>query len=299
MEHGRKRERRFGSRIGFRENVARQSDLRRFWRGLPGGFRIVLMTKVSLFIPCFVDQLDPAVGLAMAQVLRRAGCEVEYRQDQTCCGQPAFNSGYWHDAKPLAERFVRIFQDAAAIVCPSGSCATMVRVFYPELLKESALRDEGVDLGKRVFEFSEYLVNVLRITDLGAAFPHRVTYHDACHALRELHIKDAPRQLLRSVRGLELVEMAHSEDCCGFGGTFAVKFSMISGSMGGTKIENAEACGAEFLTSTDPSCLMHLEGMLRKRNSPLRTIHLANILARTESRATQTRTAVAEAAGTR
>ncbi len=240
------------------------------------------MTRVSLFIPCFVDQLTPEVGLDMAQVLRRAGYDIDFPEDQTCCGQPGFNSGYWEEARPLAEHFVQVFRGAETVVCPSGSCTTMVRVFYPELLKGTTAFGEALALGKRVFEFSEFLVKVAGVVDVGATFPHRVTYHDACHSLRELHLKQEPRELLRHVRRLELVEMSYSEDCCGFGGTFATKFSMISAAMGDTKAGNAEACGAEFLTTTDPSCLLHLDGVLRRRKSPVRTIHLASILARSE-----------------
>jgi L-lactate dehydrogenase complex protein LldE len=229
--------------------------------------------------------MTPEVGLDMASVLRRSGCEVEFRSEQTCCGQPAFNSGYWNDARPVAARFVEVFRGAENIVCPSGSCATMVRKFYPELLAGTALEGEATELGRRVFEFSEFLVNVAKITDLGAAFPHTVTYHDACHALRELNLKQPPRQLLQEVRGLKLVEMPYAEDCCGFGGTFATKFFMISAGMGDTKAGNAEASGAEYLTSTDPSCLLHLDGVLRRRKSAVRTIHLASILAAREGEA--------------
>ena len=240
------------------------------------------MTRVSLFIPCFVDQLSPQVGLDMARVLRRIGYKVDFREDQTCCGQPAFNSGYWHEAKPLAQRFVEVFRSAEAVVCPSGSCTTMVRTFYPELLATSDIRDEAIQLGKRVFEFSEFLVKQSHISDVGAVFPHKVAYHDACHALRELHLKQEPRELLGKVQGLELVEMPYSDDCCGFGGTFAAKFNMISAAMGDAKAGNAEASGAEFVTSTDPSCLMQIEGILRRRKSRVRTLHLASILAQTD-----------------
>jgi L-lactate dehydrogenase complex protein LldE len=236
-----------------------------------------------MFIPCFVDQVMPQIGMDMAQVLSKSGCEVEFREEQTCCGQPAFNTGYWQDARPVAERFVEVFHSAEAVVCPSASCTTMVRNFYPELLKGSALCNKAIELGRRVFEFSEFLVNVAGVSDVGAFFPHRITYHDSCHAARELHLKNQPRELLRQVRGLELVEMAHTEDCCGFGGTFATKFSMISAAMGDTKAGNAEGSGAEYVTSTDPSCLMHIEGILRRKNSPMRTIHLASILAQTEN----------------
>ncbi len=242
------------------------------------------MRKVSLFIPCFVDQMLPAIGMDVVRVLRRIGCDVDFPQAQTCCGQPAFNSGYWQDARVLAERFVRVFRGSETIVCPSGSCTTMVRAFYPELLAGTTLHDEAKNLGTRVFEFSELLVKVVRVKDVGAHFPHRVTFHDACHGLRELHIKAEPRELLRHVRGLELLEMPRSEECCGFGGTFATKFGMISAAVGETKVGNAEASGAEYLASNDPSCLMHIDGVLRRRNSRVRTIHIASILARTASR---------------
>jgi L-lactate dehydrogenase complex protein LldE len=247
------------------------------------------MVRVSLFIPCFVDQLSPEVGLDTASVLRRLGCKVEFPEEQTCCGQPAFNTGYWKDARPLAERFLKVFRSAEAVVCPSGSCVTMARTFYPELLAGTPLHQEALELAGRIFEFSEFLVRVVRVADVGASFPHRVAYHDACHALRELHLKEEPRELLRLVSGLELVEMPGSEDCCGFGGTFATKFGMISGAMGQSKAENAEASGAEYVTSTDPSCLLHLDGILRRRKSSLRTIHLASILARTEGPRDRTR----------
>jgi len=182
------------------------------------------MTQVSLFIPCFVDQLLPQIGLDMACVLRRVGYQVAFPEGQTCCGQPAFNTGYWQEAKPLAQRFVEVFRSAEVVVCPSGSCTTMVRNFYPELLATSDIRNEATELAKRVFEFSEFLVKQAHVSDVGAFFPHKVVYHDACHALRELHLKQEPRELLANVQGLELVEMLYSEDCCGFGGTFAAKF---------------------------------------------------------------------------
>lgn len=231
-----------------------------------------MLPRVALFIPCFVDQLCPHVGVDMARVLRRIGCDIYFLQDQTCCGQPAFNSGYWEDARRVAERFLRVFEKAEAVVGPSGSCVTMVRKFYPKLI-------QGWDshLGK-FYEFSEFLTEVAKVDDVGASFAHKVTLHDSCHALRELGIKSGPRRLLQKVRGLELLEMREAEECCGFGGTFAVKFGMISAGMGDVKTGNAEATGAEFVTSVDPSCLMHLDGVLRKKGSTMRTIHLASIL---------------------
>jgi L-lactate dehydrogenase complex protein LldE len=239
--------------------------------------------RVSLFIPCFVDQLVPEVGLDMVRVLRRLGYGVDFQNEQTCCGQPGFNSGYWNDARPLAERFLRVFDSAEIVVCPSGSCTTMVRNFYPQLLAESPMREKAMEVGRKVFEFTEFLTRVAKATDVGASFPHKVTYHDACHALRELRLKEEPRDLLRHVRGLELVEMPYSEECCGFGGTFATKFTMISGAMGNTKCGNAEASGAEYITSTDPSCLLHIDGILRRQKSKVRTIYLASILAQTSA----------------
>jgi L-lactate dehydrogenase complex protein LldE len=234
---------------------------------------------VTLFIPCFVDQFQPQVGVDVVRVLRRIGYQLRYPQEQTCCGQPAFNAGYWDEARPVAEHFVRTFRSAELVVCPSGSCTAMVRNFYPELLKHSALRAEASALGARTFEFSEFLVKVAGVSDVGATFAHRVTYHDSCHLLRELHVRDEPRELLKSVRGLELIEMPHSEECCGFGGAFSVKMPMISAAMGEVKAGNIEASGAEFVVSSDPSCLMHIDGVLRRLKSKARTIYIASVLA--------------------
>ena len=233
---------------------------------------------VGLFIPCFVDQLYPQVGLDTVRVLRRAGYEVSYPEEQTCCGQPAFNTGYWNEAIPLAQRFLEIFQRFEAVVCPSGSCATMVRKFYPELLKGTPSENDAAAVGGRVFELSEFLIHA-GVTDLGACFPYRVSVHDSCHALRELGVKAQPRELLRHVRGLELAEMNDAEECCGFGGTFAVKMASISAAMGQAKAEHLKATDAQYVTAVDSSCLMHLEGILRRRGDAAKTIHLASILA--------------------
>jgi L-lactate dehydrogenase complex protein LldE len=239
------------------------------------------MQKVSLFIPCFVDQLNPQVGMDVVRVLNRIGYKVDFPEAQTCCGQPAFNTGYWDEARPLAERFLRIFGPAEVVVCPSGSCTTMVRNFYPELLAGTSLHDEAVKLGQRVYEFTQFLVKVAKVTDVGASFPHKVTIHDSCHGLRELHLKGESRELLKKVRGLELVDLSYGEECCGFGGTFATKYAMISAAMGDTKAGNIEKSGAEYVTAADSSCLMHIEGILRRKRSKARTIHLASILAQT------------------
>ena len=244
--------------------------------------------KVSLFVPCFVDQLQPQVAVDTVKVLRRLGCEVNFPEDQTCCGQPAFNSGFWDEARPCAEHFLRVFRDAETIVCPSGSCTTMVRVFYPELLSQvgrsgeknsGALHAEAVALGRRTFELSEFLVRVLGVTDVGAAFPHTVTYHASCHGLRELKLRDEPLKLLRAVKGLKLIDMLRSDECCGFGGTFATKFEAISAAMGEQKADSVAVTGAEYVTAIDPSCLMHVQGIMGKKNAKAKTIHLASILA--------------------
>lgn len=241
--------------------------------------------KVSLFVPCFVDQLLPQVAMDAVTVLRRIGWEVNFPEDQTCCGQPAFNSGYWDDARPCAERFLRVFKDAEFIVCPSGSCTTMVRVFYSELLKASPLRSEADALAARTFEFSEFLVKVAAVDDVGATFPHSVTYHASCHGLRELKLRDEPLRLLRQVKGLKLVDMLRFDECCGFGGTFATKFESISAAMAISKADNIAVTGAEYVTAIDPSCLMHVQGILGKRGDKAKTIHLASILACQEERA--------------
>jgi L-lactate dehydrogenase complex protein LldE len=223
----------------------------------------------------------PEVAVDTVKVLRRVGYTVEFPEDQTCCGQPAFNTGYWDDARPCAERFIRVFKDSEAVVCPSGSCATMVRKFYADLLASGPLREEAQALCGRTFELSEFLVNVAGITDAGAHFPHSVTYHASCHATRELGVREPPLQLLRNVDGLKLIAMARSDECCGFGGTFAAKFADISAAMGRSKAENVAATGAEFVTAIDPSCLLHLQGILGKRQgqAQTQTIHLASILA--------------------
>jgi L-lactate dehydrogenase complex protein LldE len=235
--------------------------------------------KISLFVPCFVDQLQPEVAMDTVTVLRRIGCEVDFPKDQTCCGQPAFNSGFWADARPCAERFLRVFKDTEYIVCPSGSCTTMVRVFYRELLSSGPSRADAEAIAQRTFELSEFLVKIAGVTDVGARFPHSVTYHASCHGLRELKLREEPLKLLRAVHGLKLVDMTRFDECCGFGGTFATKFESISAAMGISKAESIAVTGAEYVTAIDPSCLMHVQGILGKRGDKARTIHLASILA--------------------
>jgi L-lactate dehydrogenase complex protein LldE len=227
-----------------------------------------------------VDQLFPQVGMAMAGVLERLGYRVDFPENQTCCGQPAFNSGYRSEARMVARHFLNTFESSEAIVVPSGSCTSMVAHHYAELFHKDAETLARVHaLEKKIWEFSTFLTDVAGVEDVGARFDDVVTFHDGCHALRELGIKSAPRRLLANVRGLELREMQPSEECCGFGGTFSVKFAELSGAMARTKIEAIERTGARTVVSLDPSCLMQIQGVLSRSGSPIRTMHLAEILA--------------------
>lgn len=237
------------------------------------------MPAVSLFIPCFIDQLYPEVGFSMVKVLEKAGVEVAYNPKQTCCGQPAFNAGFKAEARDVATKFVKDFQGTATIVGPTSSCIGMIRNYYGELFTNSSIHNEVKAISRSAFELSEYLVNELKHTDFGARLEGKATYHDACAALRECGIKEAPRQLLAQVEGLELVEMHDVETCCGFGGTFSVKYAPISTAMAEQKIDHALATGAQYLISTDMSCLMHLDGLIQKRQLDLRVMHLAEVLA--------------------
>jgi L-lactate dehydrogenase complex protein LldE len=237
--------------------------------------------KVSLFIPCFIDQFYPDVGISIIQVLERLGCEVDYPEGQTCCGQPAFNSGYWAEARAVAEHALDTFAKSDVIVSASGSCGAMMKVFYPQLFQETARQFDALHLASKVHEFSEFLVNVLGVKDVGARFPGTVTFHDGCHGLRELNIKREPRELLGHVRDLKLVEMKDVETCCGFGGTFAVKFPSISTAMGEVKCANILATEADYVVSNDSSCLMQIQGLLDRQGRKPRCLHLAEVLART------------------
>lgn len=234
--------------------------------------------NVQLFIPCFVDQLYPQTGFNMKQVLEKAGCTVGYNPNQTCCGQPAFNAGFWDEAKSVSTKFIKDFKDSAYIVAPSASCVGFVRNYYTKLFDNSSLHNEVKEIGKRIFEFSEFMVQVLKVEDVGATLNAKATYHDSCAGLRECHIKTEPRKLLAHVKGLELIEMNDVETCCGFGGTFAVKYEPISIAMGEQKVENALATGADYIISTDLSCLMHLQGYINQKGYKLKTLHLADVL---------------------
>ena len=215
----------------------------------------------------------------MVKVLERAGVEVEYNTDQTCCGQPAFNAGFRGDARDVCTKFLKDFSGHDYVVAPSASCVGFVRNYYATLFDNSSLHNDVRDLQKRIFEFSSFLVNVLGVEDVGASLYGKATYHDSCAGLRECRIKEEPRKLLAHVKGLELLEMNDVETCCGFGGSFAVKFESISVAMADQKVNNALQTGADYIISTDLSCLMHLDGYIRHKEYPIRTMHIADVLA--------------------
>lgn len=238
--------------------------------------------RVSLFVTCLVDQLWPDVGTSAVEVLRRVGCTVDFDERQTCCGQPAFNSGYRDETRALAERFIRIFEEGGtdAIVCPSGSCTAMVK-HYEGLFDEEGWRERARAVAARTHELSSFLVNQLGVDDVGARFAGRLTWHDACHGLRELGVYGEPRRLLGNVRGAELVDLPSSTTCCGFGGTFSVKYPEISVAMLDQKVDAIERAGVDAVVSADTSCLMQLGGRLSRRGSAVRVMHLAEVLAGT------------------
>ena len=235
--------------------------------------------NVQIFIPCFIDQLYPNVGFNMVKVLEKCGCTVSYNPNQTCCGQPAFNAGFRDEAKAVCTKFVSDFKGSDYVVMPSASCAGFVKNYYTTLFDNTTHKGAVKQLQQRVFEFADFLVNVLKVEDVGATLNAKATYHDSCAALREIRIKQEPRKLLQHVKGLEITEMNDVETCCGFGGTFAVKFEPISIAMADQKIDNAAETNAEYIISTDMSCLMHMEGYIRKKGTDLRVLHIADVLA--------------------
>ncbi len=236
--------------------------------------------RVSLFIPCMVDTLVPEVGEAMARVLMRLGLELDYPREQTCCGQPAFNAGYWEDAQRVARQFLRAFEQSEAIVSPSGSCVSMVRNHYEELFAESSSElARAREIGARTYELTEFLVRRLGVTDVGARFAGKLTYHESCHLSRELGIKDEPRALVRAVQGAELVEMPEADRCCGFGGTFSVKFPEVSAAMARRKAESIQSTGADAVIICDPGCLIQVRGYLHRHKINVRALHVAELLA--------------------
>ncbi len=244
--------------------------------------------RVALFITCFNDTMFPNVGIATTRLLERLGLDVDFPEAQTCCGQMHFNTGYQQEAVTLARHFVEVFKDAEIIVAPSASCVGMVRDLYPKAAAwtgDVALTEAVEQLLPRVYELSEFLVKYMDITDVGAYYPHRVTYHPTCHSLRVLHVGDAPLQLLRAVKGIDLVELPSARECCGFGGTFSIKNADTSLAMLSDKMRCVLDTGAEVLCAADTSCLMHIGGGLHRQRAGVTTIHLAEILVHTESEA--------------
>lgn len=235
---------------------------------------------VDAFIPCFIDQLYPETAASFIRVMEKAGCTVRYNPEQTCCGQPAYNSGYQKEARTVATKFLSDFEEAEYIVGPSASCTGFVRNYYQKLFAgDPDLLPEAERIKGRIFEFTDFLVNKLNVDDLGAKFPHKVTFHDSCAGLREYGIKQEPRILLSKVKGLELIEMDETDTCCGFGGTFVTKFKHISTAMTEQKVEFALKTGAEYIVSTEASCLLNLQSYIQKQNLAIKTIHIADLLA--------------------
>jgi L-lactate dehydrogenase complex protein LldE len=235
--------------------------------------------KVELFIPCFIDQLYPDTAFSTIKLLERVGCEVIYNPNQTCCGQPAFNAGFWDDAKAIGNKFLNDFSDQHFIVSPSASCTGMVKNYYNDLFTNTAVHNKCRAIQSQIYELSDFLINIMEQDYFGAELEGKAVYHDSCAALRECKIKEEPRKLLEKVHGLELMELPDSSTCCGFGGTFAVKFDAISTAMAQQKIDQALALDADYIISTDASCLLHLQGYIDKNNLPIKTVHLADVLA--------------------
>ena len=236
--------------------------------------------KASLFATCTIDQFYPQIGEAVVKVLRRLGVDIDFPESQTCCGQPFFNGGYRNEASQLARHFVDTFSGDNYVIVPSGSCGSMVRSFYPELLKEDPeYLERAQNIASRTYEFSEFLVNVLGVTDVGASFHGKVTYHDSCHLLRELHVADQPRSLIRAVKGADFVEMDDSTSCCGFGGLFSVKYAHISTSIMENKLKAIDASGADAIVANDAGCLMHMSGAMGRMGMRAKPMHLAELLA--------------------
>ena len=235
--------------------------------------------KVQIFVPCFIDQLYPQTAMNMIKILEKAGCEVSYNPNQTCCGQPAFNAGFWDDARDVCSKFLKDFDPGKIIVGPSASCVGFVKNYYSRVFENASMQNEVKKISENIYELTDFLVNKSGVTNFGAKLHGKATYHDSCAGLRECKIKNEPRQLLANVEGLELTELNDVETCCGFGGTFAIKFGAISEAMGEQKVENALATGAAYLISTDASCLMHLQGYIDGKKYKLRTMHIADVLA--------------------
>ena len=236
------------------------------------------MNKVDLFIPCFIDQIFPETAFNTERLLKRAGCDVHYNPEQTCCGQPAYNAGFWDEAKKVGQKFLSDFDENNPIVSPSASCVGMIRNGYDDLFTNSMEHNTCRALQRNIFEISDFLVNVLQMEYFGAELVGTAVYHDSCAALRECQIREEPRKLLAQVGGLEIIEVRDQETCCGFGGTFAVKFDGISSAMAEQKVQNALAVNADYIISTGASCLLQLQAYIEKHKLPIKTIHLVDVL---------------------
>jgi L-lactate dehydrogenase complex protein LldE len=238
-----------------------------------------MTNQIDIFVPCFIDQLFPETAFNMIKILEKQGLEIHYNPNQTCCGQMAFTNGFWDEARTLGEKFLKDFPNNRYIVGGSCTCIGFIKNYYGKLFHNTAYHLEFRQLQRNIFEFTDFLVNVLRITNIGATFNHKVTYHDSCSALREYGIKDEPRLLLQQVKGLQLVEMKNTDICCGFGGGFSVKNEAISIVMAENKVNNALETGAEYIVSTDITCLMHMNSYIQKKNLPIKCIHIIDLLA--------------------
>ena len=235
-------------------------------------------TKASLFVTCIIDQFYPQVGVSAVRVLRKLGVDVDFPMAQTCCGQPVYNSGFTRQARQLARRVLDSFRNSQYVVVPSGSCAAMMRVFYLDLFEDDPHLPQARELASRVYEFSEFLVKVLQVDNVGAGYSGRATYHPSCHLLRELEVLEEPHRLLGKVSGLELVDLPQAEACCGFGGTFSVKYPHISEGMLAEKVSNLLSTNADTLVSCDMSCLMNISGALSRQGRDIKVRHLAQVL---------------------
>lgn len=234
---------------------------------------------VELFVPCCIDQLYPQTAFNTIKVLEHVGVEVHYNPEQICCGQTAFRNGYWDEAKEIGEKFLHDFGSGLPVVSPSASCVAYVKNYYRKLFFNTGLHLEYRKLCENIYELTDFLVNVLKVVETGAEFPHRVTWHDSCQALRGYGIREEPRLLLRHVKGLELVEMQKSDQCCGFGGMFSMLFEPVSVAMTARKLENALATGAEYIVSTDSTCLGNMEAYIKKQGLKIKCMHVADVLA--------------------
>lgn len=235
--------------------------------------------EVDLFIPCFVDQIQPEIGDNLVKILKHVGCNVHYNSEQTCCGQPQFNSGYTKETQELARKFLKDFEGDRVIVSPGGSCTGFIKRRYASLFEDVKEQEAAKNLSNRIYDICDFLVNVMKITDLGAVFNGKVTVHDSCSALREYGLTTEPRTLLQNVKGLDIVEMEESTTCCGFGGTFSVKQKDISSAMVEQKVRYAVESGAEYITGTEFSCLMNINAYVERNNINIKPIHIVNILA--------------------